>query len=59
MDAFNNPVLLVVFAAIFAYVLYGVIRAAVRDGILQADERRIQARAGVSSSGDEACTARG
>lgn len=54
MDAFNNPVLLVVFAAIFAYVLYGVIRAAVRDGILQADERRIQARAGVSSSGDEA-----
>ena len=29
-----------VFAAIFFYVLYGVIRAAVRDGIGQAEERR-------------------
>jgi hypothetical protein len=50
----DNPVLLVVFAAVFFYVLYGVIRAAVRDGILQADERRQKARTGVNSSGDEA-----
>ena len=40
MTALENPVLAVVFAAIFFYVLYGVIRAAVRDGIIQADERR-------------------
>lgn len=43
MNPLNSPVLLVVFAAIFFYVLYGVIRAAVRDGILQADERRVKA----------------
>lgn len=43
--ALDNPVLLVVFAAVFFYVLYGVIRAAVRDGILQADERRARGRA--------------
>jgi hypothetical protein len=36
----DNLVLTVVFAAVFFYVLYGVIRAGVRDGILQADERR-------------------
>ncbi|WP_285314560.1 hypothetical protein [Pseudarthrobacter sp. fls2-241-R2A-168] len=47
-------VLTVVFAAVFFYVLYGVIRAAVRDGILQADERRQQAGVGVNSSGDGA-----
>ncbi|WP_426767033.1 hypothetical protein ACP3TD_09590 [Pseudarthrobacter sp. 1G09] len=29
-----------VFTPIIFYVLYGVIRSAVRDGILQADERR-------------------
>ncbi|MCX8455924.1 hypothetical protein [Paenarthrobacter ureafaciens] len=44
MNPLSNPVLLVVFAAIFFYVLYGVIRAAVRDGILQADKRREEAR---------------
>ena len=38
--ALDSLVLTVVFAAVFLYVLYGVIRAAVRDGILQADERR-------------------
>ncbi|WP_307608200.1 hypothetical protein [Pseudarthrobacter sp. W1I19] len=31
-----NIVLVVVFAAIFFYVLYGVIRAATRDGIIAA-----------------------
>ncbi|MDQ0118444.1 hypothetical protein J2T22_001622 [Pseudarthrobacter defluvii] len=45
MNPLDNPVLLVVFAAVFFYVLYGVIRAAVRDGIFQADERREKARA--------------
>jgi len=29
-----------VFLPVFFYILYGVIRAAVRGGILQADERR-------------------
>lgn len=43
MNPLNNPILLVVFVAIFFYVLYGVIRAAVRDGILQADEWREKA----------------
>jgi hypothetical protein len=43
MNPLNNPVLLVVFAAIFFYVLYGVIVAAVRDGILKADEQREKA----------------
>ena len=38
-----------VFAPIFFYVLYGVIRAAVRDGILQADERREKARLELNS----------
>lgn len=41
--AIDNLVLAVVFAAVFFYVLYGVVRAAVRDGILQADERRQKA----------------
>ncbi|KSU70413.1 hypothetical protein [Pseudarthrobacter enclensis] len=42
MDAgpLNFVVLLVVGAAVFFYVLYLVIRAAVRDGIVRADERR-------------------
>jgi hypothetical protein len=44
MADFNNVVLNLLFAAIFFYVLYGVIRAGVRDGILQADERRQKAR---------------
>ena len=34
----------VVFCAIFFYILYGVIRAAVRDGIGQADERHRKSR---------------
>lgn len=54
--ALDSIVLTVVTAAIFFYVLYGVIRAAVRDGILQADERRQQTEAGshdhVASPGD-------
>jgi hypothetical protein len=45
-------VLSLVFAAIFFYVLYGVIRAAVRDGILQAAERREQASVMSDSSGE-------
>lgn len=42
MDAgpLNFVVLSVVFAAVFFYVLYLVIRAAVRDGIAPANERR-------------------
>jgi hypothetical protein len=51
MNPLDNPVLLMVFAAIFFYVLYGVIRAAVRDGVLQADERREKANGMVHSSG--------
>ena len=43
-----------VFAAVFFYVLHGVIRAAVRDGILQADERRQKTGGGVSSGGHRA-----
>jgi hypothetical protein len=42
MTSPDNIVLNLVFAAIFFYVLYGVIRAAVRDGIGQADDRRRQ-----------------
>lgn len=52
MADFNILVLAILFSAIFFYVLYGVIRAAVRDGIIQADERRQQAGVGVNSSGD-------
>ncbi|TQJ39990.1 hypothetical protein FBY33_2029 [Arthrobacter sp. SLBN-112] len=40
MANFTGPVLFVLFGAIFFYILYGVVRAAVRDGIGQADERR-------------------
>ncbi len=40
MMALDSLVLTVVFAAVFFYILYGVIRAAVRDGILQAEKRR-------------------
>ncbi|MDQ0665491.1 hypothetical protein QFZ35_003989 [Arthrobacter ulcerisalmonis] len=40
MGDFTGLVLFVLFGAIFFYILYGVIRAAVRDGIGQADERR-------------------
>lgn len=40
MGNVTGLVLYVVFAAIFFYVLYGVIRAGVRDGILSADKRR-------------------
>lgn len=36
----DSLVLTVVIAAVVFYVLYSVIRAAVRDGILQADGRR-------------------
>jgi hypothetical protein len=42
MMALDSLVLTVVFAAVFFYVLYGVIRAAVRDGILQAEKRRVR-----------------
>jgi hypothetical protein len=51
MMGLDSLVLTVVFAAVFFYVLYGVIRAAVREGILQADERRQKASVGVNSSG--------
>jgi len=40
MGDFTGLVLFVLFGAVFFYILYGVIRAAVRDGIGQADERR-------------------
>jgi hypothetical protein len=42
MMALDGLVLTVVFSAIFFYLLYGVIRAAVRDGMLQADERPLK-----------------
>lgn len=51
MMALDSLVLTVVFAAVFFYVLYGVIRAAVRDGILQAEERRQEARVLPSNTG--------
>jgi hypothetical protein len=54
MADFNFLVLAVLFSAIVFYVLYGVIRAAVRDGIIQADERRQHAEVGINSSGDGA-----
>ncbi|MDQ0117997.1 hypothetical protein AB0280_17430 [Pseudarthrobacter sp902506025] len=40
MGDLTGLVLFVLIGAVFFYILYGVIRAAVRDGILQADERR-------------------
>ena len=39
-SALNSIVLAVVLAAVFFYILYGVVRAAVRSGIGQAEERR-------------------
>ena len=51
MRVLENLVLTVLFAAVFFYILYGVIRAAVRDGILHADERRPKAGVGVDSGG--------
>ncbi|WP_461186768.1 hypothetical protein [Arthrobacter sp. Z4-13] len=45
-----NIVLVVVFAAIFFYVLYGVIRAATRDGIIAA---RQSLRADAGQTGRE------
>ncbi len=50
MNEANGLVLGVVFIAVFFYVLYGVIRAAVRDGILQADVRTRETEEDVSSS---------
>lgn len=49
MIGLDSLVLTVVFAAIFFYILYGVIRAAVRDGILQAEERRKKGEVTVGS----------
>jgi hypothetical protein len=43
MGELNALVLYAVFTAIFFYLLYGVIRAGVRDGILTADRRRAAA----------------
>ncbi|MBX7443738.1 MULTISPECIES: hypothetical protein [unclassified Arthrobacter] len=40
MGSFTGLVLYAVFVAVFFYILYAVVRAAVRDGIGQADERR-------------------
>ena len=51
MMAFDSLVLAVVFAAVLFYVLYCVIRAAVRDGILQAHERQQKAVGLVNSRG--------
>jgi hypothetical protein len=51
MDS-TNIVVTVVFMAIFFYVLYGVIRAAVRDGIGQADEQRRKRAESVDTSRD-------
>jgi hypothetical protein len=50
----DDLVLTVVFSAIFFYVLYGVIRAAVRDGMLQADERRLKHQEQVKSNDPQA-----
>lgn len=46
----DSLVLTVVIAAVFFYALYIVIRAAVRDGILQADGRRRKANEPVGSN---------
>lgn len=40
MDPLTSLVLIAVFVAILLYLLYFVVRSGVRDGILQADERR-------------------
>jgi len=44
MTALDSLALAVVFPAVFFYVLYGVIRAAVRDAIVQADERCLRSK---------------
>jgi hypothetical protein len=49
----DNIVLNLVFAAIFFYVLYGVIRAAVRDGIGQAEDLRRRLDSGGSGQPGE------
>ena len=43
MDPLSSLVLTFVFAAIALYALYFVVRAGVRDGILQADKKRSSA----------------
>jgi hypothetical protein len=53
MMALDSLVLAAVFGAVFLYVLYGVIRAGVRDGILQADQRRQNALGMVRSNGEQ------
>lgn len=53
MMALDSLALAVVFAAVFFYILYGVVRAAVRDGILQAADRQQKpASVGASASGE-------
>lgn len=44
MDAttLNAIILPVLFAAVFLYILYFVVRSGVRDGILQADRKRTE-----------------
>ena len=53
MDAapFNAIIISLVFAALALYALYFVIRAGVRDGILQADKKRGSTSAQASGSG--------
>ena len=41
MGSLTGLVLYAIFTAIFFYLLYGVIRAGVRDGIRAADKRRV------------------
>jgi hypothetical protein len=53
MMALDSLVLAAVLGAVFFYVLYGVIRAGVRDGILQADQRRQNALGMVRSNGEQ------
>lgn len=50
MGNLNGLVLFAVFTAIFLYLLYGVIRAGVRDGILAADRRRAAAASDQAAS---------
>jgi len=53
MDAgwLNFVILSVVFTTVFFYVLYLVIRGAVRDGIALADERRTARESALNASG--------
>ena len=48
MGDFTGLVPFVLVGAVFCYILYGVIRAGVRDGILQADERRAKRSEGLN-----------